>query len=46
LKEVLDAPPEMNWPGEVMKRAQEAVQDFTAGADPADDLTLMVVRWG
>jgi adenylate cyclase len=45
LKEVLDAPPELNWPSEVMKRAQEAVREFSAGADPADDLTLLVVRW-
>jgi len=46
LKTVLDAPPELNWPGEVVRRAQEAVNEFAAGADPADDLTLLVVRWG
>lgn len=45
LKDVLDAAPELNWPNEVMKRAQEAVREFTAGADPADDLTLLVLRW-
>jgi serine phosphatase RsbU (regulator of sigma subunit) len=46
LKDVLEAQPDLDWPGEVVKRAQEAVREFTAGADPADDLTLMTVRWG
>jgi adenylate cyclase len=46
LKDVLDAEPVLEWPTEVVKRSQEAVRVFSAGADPADDLTLLAVRWG
>ena len=32
-------------PEEVIRRLRQDVQKFAAGAEPADDLTLLVVRW-
>jgi serine phosphatase RsbU (regulator of sigma subunit) len=33
-------------PDEVIRRLRDDVSRFVAGAEPADDLTLLVVRWG
>lgn len=41
----LNEPALPEWPGEIVKRLQLAVAAFSLGADPADDLTLLVIRW-
>jgi len=37
--------PEDVQPGELIARLREDLNRFTAGAEPADDITLLVVRW-
>jgi adenylate cyclase len=37
--------PEDIGPQEVIRRLREDVQRFAAGAEPADDITLLVLRW-
>ena len=37
--------PEDADPEELVKRLRDDVQRFTAGAEPADDITLLAVRW-
>jgi hypothetical protein len=32
-------------PGELIARLREDLRRFTDGAEPADDITLLVVRW-
>ena len=32
-------------PGELIARLRDDLQRFTSGAEPADDITLLVVRW-
>lgn len=45
IRKTLEEPTLAAWPGEVVKRLQTAVAAFVAGAVPADDLTLLAVRW-
>ncbi|MBL8516496.1 MAG: CHASE2 domain-containing protein [Betaproteobacteria bacterium] len=45
IRETLEKPALAAWPGEVVKRLQTDVAAFAKGAVPADDLTLLVVRW-
>ena len=45
LKELLEEAPELQWPGEVVKRIRDRVHAFETGTEPADDMTLLVVRW-
>lgn len=45
VREALEKPALAAWPGEVVKRLQAAVAAFVSGAVPADDLTLLAVRW-
>ncbi|MDX2218113.1 MAG: CHASE2 domain-containing protein [Burkholderiales bacterium] len=45
IRAALEQPSLAAWPGEVVKRLQSSVSAFVAGAVPADDLTLLVVRW-
>lgn len=45
VRAALAEPKLAEWPGEVVKRLQESVSAFATGATPADDLTLLVVRW-
>jgi adenylate cyclase len=45
IRETLEKPVLATWPGEVVKRLQTTVTEFATGAVPADDLTLLVVRW-
>ena len=42
---LLDDAPELQWPGEVVRRIRERVNTFAAGCEAADDVTLLVVRW-
>jgi serine phosphatase RsbU (regulator of sigma subunit) len=42
---LLDETPELQWPGEVVRRLQDRVHAFAAGCEAADDVTLLVVRW-
>ena len=45
LKELLEEAPELQWPGETVKRIRDRVHRFETGTEPADDMTLLVVRW-
>ena len=45
VKALLADSPELQWPGETVKRIRERVHAFAAGREPADDMTLLVVRW-
>ncbi len=45
VKTLLDEAPELQWPGEVVRRIRDRVHAFAAGCEAADDLTLLVVRW-
>ncbi len=45
LKALLEETPELQWPGEAVKRIRDRVHAFAAGTEPADDMTLLVVRW-
>jgi len=45
LQATLQSPTPAEWPGEIVKRLQDAVDSFAAGAEQADDLTLLAVRW-
>lgn len=45
LQTTLESPTPAEWPGEIVKRLQDAVDKFAAGAEQADDLTLLAVRW-
>jgi serine phosphatase RsbU (regulator of sigma subunit) len=42
---LLDEAPELQWPGEVVRRIREGVNTFSAGCEAADDVTMLVVRW-
>jgi serine phosphatase RsbU (regulator of sigma subunit) len=43
--EALAAIPEDSTPGEIIKGLRAAVAEFADGAEPADDLTLLALRW-
>ncbi len=45
VKDLLEEAPELQWPGEAVKRIRDRVHAFAAGTEPADDMTLLVVRW-
>ncbi len=45
VKDLLEQAPELQWPGETVNRIRERVHAFAAGTEPADDMTLLVVRW-
>ncbi len=45
VRETLLSPTLAAWPGEMVKRLQTSVATFVAGAQPADDLTLLALRW-
>jgi CHASE2 domain-containing sensor protein/serine phosphatase RsbU (regulator of sigma subunit) len=45
LRMSLAAMPANLHPDELIRRLRDDVAGFTAGAEPADDLTLMAVRW-
>jgi len=45
VKELIEEAPELQWPGEVVNRIRARVHAFAAGTEPADDLTLLAVRW-
>lgn len=42
---LLNEAPELQWPGEVLRRIRERINAFAAGCEAADDVTLLVVRW-
>ena len=37
--------PEEAGPGEIVRRLRDDVARFAAGAEPADDITLLAIRW-
>ena len=45
VNDLLEEAPELQWPGETVKRIRDRVHAFAAGTEPADDMTLLVVRW-
>lgn len=45
VRETLETPGLAAWPGELVRRLQTAVAEFVSGSVPADDLTLLAVRW-
>ena len=42
---MLEEAPELQWPGETVNRIRSRVHAFASGTEPADDMTLLVVRW-
>ena len=42
---LLEEAPELQWPGEAVNRIRDRIHAFAAGTEPADDMTLMAVRW-
>lgn len=42
---LLEEAPELQWPGDTVSRVRDRVHAFAAGTEPADDMTLLVVRW-
>jgi len=45
LRAALDAMPQKMEPDELIRRIRSDVKAFANGAEPADDLTLLVLRW-
>jgi len=45
VKALLEEAPELQWPADTIERIRARVHAFAAGTEPADDLTLLVVRW-
>ncbi|MEO8103199.1 MAG: CHASE2 domain-containing protein [Betaproteobacteria bacterium] len=45
VKALLEDAPALQWPGEVVNRIRASVHAFASGTEPADDMTLLVVRW-
>jgi len=45
LRTALSWLPEGVGPEELVRKVNEEVKRFSAGAEPADDITLLAVRW-
>lgn len=43
--ELLREAPELQRPGEIVERIRLRVRAFAAGTEPADDMTLLALRW-
>jgi serine phosphatase RsbU (regulator of sigma subunit) len=45
VKALIEEAPELKWPVEIVSRIGAGVHAFAAGTEPADDMTLLALRW-